>query len=83
MRAGNLSMFILLAAMMAGCATPTEQAARASREVDRMMLVYGPACEKLGFRSNTDPWRNCIIGLSQKDDAYRTNNNIFYGGYNY
>jgi hypothetical protein len=83
MCAANLSICILLATLVAGCATPAQQAASASREVDRMMLVYGPACEKLGFKSNTDPWRNCVIGLSQKDDAYRYNNNFFYGGYNY
>lgn len=40
-----------------------------------MVQVYGPACEKLGFKSDTDPWRNCIIGLAQKDAA----NNIYYG----
>jgi hypothetical protein len=33
-------------------------------EVDEMIVVYGPACEKLGFQANTDPWRNCVLGLN-------------------
>jgi hypothetical protein len=64
----------LIAIVLAGCATPAEQAAEAERDVERMMLIYGPACEKLGFKANTDPWRNCVIGLSQKDAARQSSN---------
>jgi hypothetical protein len=70
---------VLIAGFMVGCATPEQQAAQAEREAARMMQVYGPACEKLGFKSNTDPWRQCIIGLSQRDLNYRYSNNTFYG----
>lgn len=72
------SVFSVLAAfVLAGCATPAEQAAEAERDVERMMLVYGPACEKLGFKANTDPWRNCVIGLGQRE-ATRQSNNAYY-----
>jgi hypothetical protein len=74
---------VLLTAFVAGCATPAEQAAKAQQEVDRMIFVYGPACEKLGFKGNTDSWRNCIIGLSQKDELYRYNNSIYFSGIYY
>ena len=78
MRASVLSVFIAL--ILAACASPAEQAAQVEREVDRMVLVYGPACEKLGFKANTDPWRNCVIGLSQKD-AVRQGSNAYYHAY--
>lgn len=65
--------------LLTGCATTADQAAQAERDADRMMQVYGPACKKLGFAPDTDPWRNCIIGLSRKDSADR-NYDPFYGG---
>ena len=70
-------LFVLVATIFSGCMTPAEQAAEAERDVERMMLVYGPACEKLGFKANTDPWRNCVIGLGQKDAA-RQSSNAYY-----
>lgn len=78
-----LFIAVLGGAFVAGCASPAEQAARAQQEVDRMLLVYGPACEKLGFKGNTDSWRNCIIGLSQKDESYRYSGSVFFRGYDY
>lgn len=59
-----------IAAALAGCATSAERAAQAQREVEQMVEIYGPACTKLGFTVDTDPWRSCIINLSQRDDAY-------------
>jgi hypothetical protein len=72
---------VSIAAFLAGCATPTpaERAAQQAQEADRMLVVYGPACEKLGFQHNTDPWRNCVIGMSQKEAIDRYSNNAFYG----
>jgi hypothetical protein len=64
-----LMMAVALAAFLSACTTIAEQAAEAQRDVDRMVQIYGPACEKLGFKSGTDPWRNCIIGLGQRDAA--------------
>jgi len=56
-----------IAAAVAGCTTTAQQAAYAESEVARMMQVYGPACGRLGFKADTDAWRNCIIGLAQRD----------------
>lgn len=51
----------------AGCMTQQERAAAVSRDVDDMMQVYGPGCEKLGYRSDSDPWRECVLRLATKD----------------
>ena len=48
--------------------TPTERAARAEARVEQMMVVYGPACDKLGFRREDDKWRDCVLRLSAQDD---------------
>jgi hypothetical protein len=55
-----------LIAALAGCATPTpaERSAQMQKEVDEMILVYGPACEKLGYRPDSDQWRECILKLN-------------------
>lgn len=62
---------LLLAALLAACATPAERAARAERDMDEMMTVYGPACERLGHRANSDAWRDCVLRLAQKDAIER------------
>lgn len=64
---------IALAVVLAGCATPAERAAQMEREIDEMIVVYGPACERLGFGRDSDPWRDCILQLSTKDayERYR------------
>ncbi len=64
MRYGFIILSIIL---LQGCATPEERAARAQAEVEEMITVYGPACEKLGFARNTDPWRECVLRLSARD----------------
>ena len=33
--------------------------------------LYGPGCEKLGYKSDSDPWRECVLRLAQRDDRYR------------
>src|SRR5512147_2357625 len=63
--------WLAVAAVLAGCATPAERAAQMEREVDEMIQVYGPACEKLGFQGDTDPWRDCVLRLSAKDSYER------------
>lgn len=57
-----LSLTLLLAACAA--LTPEERAAKMAQEVDEMIRVYGPACEKLGFPNDSDPWRDCVLRLS-------------------
>ena len=61
---------ILLASLaLISCAamTPQERAARAERDVDAMIATYGPACAKLGFAPESDPWRDCILRLNSRD----------------
>lgn len=63
------NFFILtLCAALASCATQEERALQQQRNIDKMIAIYGPACEKLGFQNNSDVWRNCILQLSAKDD---------------
>jgi len=59
---------LLLITGLAACATPAERAAQMEREVDEMIQIYGPACEKLGYARDTDKWRDCVLRLSAKDD---------------
>ncbi len=67
----RILMFLAVIAALAGCATPAERAAQVQREVDEMIQVYGPACEKLGYKADSDPWRQCILRLSEKDSYQR------------
>jgi len=60
-----------IAASLAGCVTTAERAAQMQAEIDEMVTVYGPACEKLGFQPSTDPWRNCVLGLSSQKSRER------------
>ena len=68
MRAIAASLLLLL---VTGCATQEERAAAVQRDVDDMIRVYGPGCEKLGFKGDTDPWRECILRLAHRDDLQR------------
>jgi hypothetical protein len=62
--------WILVAGVLglAGCATPAERAAQWQAEVDQMVAVFGPACEKLGFKRDEDAWRSCLLQLSERDE---------------
>ena len=60
-----------IACVLAACSTPQERAAHKQAEVEQMMVIYGPACQRLGYTPNTDPWRSCILSLSAKDDLQR------------
>lgn len=61
------TLLLALAALLASCATPAERAAQVQREVEQMIEVYGPACEKLGYKADTDPWRDCILRLNAQE----------------
>jgi hypothetical protein len=56
---------------VAGCATPEQRAAQVQREVEEMIGVYGPGCEKLGFKTDSDQWRDCVLRLATKDKLER------------
>ncbi len=68
----TLLLPLACAMLLAGCATTAEQSASMQREMDRMMLVYGPACQKLGFSAQSDPWRSCVLQLSTRDELSRS-----------
>ena len=57
-------LYLATALLLTGCATPAERAAQIQREVDEMIVVYGPGCERLGYANGTDEWRSCILRLS-------------------
>ena len=63
------TLLLLALLPLAACAplTPAERAARAEAEMDQMIAVYGPACDKLGFQRDGDPWRRCVLDLSAQD----------------
>lgn len=67
-------IFLSAIALLAACSTPAERSAQMQREVDQMIQLYGPACDKLGYKQNTDPWRDCVLQLNTKDglDRYYT-----------
>lgn len=66
--------------LLAACSTPEQRAAAHLNAVEQMMQEYGPACDKMGFTRNTDPWRNCILQMSNQDDMTRYNA-YYYGSY--
>ena len=65
-----ISLLALLA-LLAACATTAERAAQMQREVDRMVQIYGPACSKLGYKPETDAWRDCVLNLNDQDNIQR------------
>ena len=68
MRALTMSLLVLF---IAGCATQAERAAQVQREVDDMVKVYGPGCERLGYRPDSDEWRECVLRLATNDRLQR------------
>ena len=59
------------ALLLAGCTTPEQKAMTMQAEVNRMMRIYGPACSKMGYTVNSDQWRDCVLQLDAKDEAWR------------
>ena len=58
--------------LMSGCvSTPAERAAKQQREVEQMIEVYGPACDKLGYQKDSDEWRGCVLHLAAQEDYKR------------
>lgn len=68
MRALAVSILMLF---VAGCVTQAERAAQVQREVEELIRVYGPGCEKLGFKTDSDQWRDCVLRLATKDKLER------------
>ena len=73
---------LLVAVATAACSTPQERAAQKQAEMASMMATYGPACSRLGYAVDSDPWRSCILSLSTKDDLQRYGSGPgYYPGY--
>jgi len=65
-----------------GCATPQEQAAKQQAEMDRMIGQFGPACYKLGYPTNSDQWRDCVMRLGAQHGAGRSSvSTSFFGSW--
>jgi len=62
---------IVCALALAACATPGERAAQMQADIDEMIQVYGPACEKLGFQRGSDAWRDCVLRLDTREEHRR------------
>ncbi|HEX8740364.1 MAG TPA: hypothetical protein VF925_09510 [Casimicrobiaceae bacterium] len=69
---------VSVAALVGGCATQAERAAAAQREVTDMIKVYGPACEELGFKADSDAWRNCVPRLADRESDERARRSGFF-----
>jgi hypothetical protein len=67
----TLIMAGLSALLLAGCTTPQQRAANMQAEMNDMIVIYGPACSRLGYAANSDQWRDCILQLSAKEEAER------------
>lgn len=71
-----LSRCLLVACLaLAACATPAERARYMEAEMARRMAEYGPACERLGYVRGENPWRDCVLRLS---DQMEPRYNRFY-----
>jgi hypothetical protein len=76
----SLLPIFLSATLFAACATtPEEQQARAEREANRLKQTYGQTCEKLGYESETNKWRDCLLELESQRLMERMN--WYYPGY--
>lgn len=58
MRLLTVPLGLLLAATLAGCATPQERAAK-------VIAKYGPYCQGLGLKVGSEPFAACV----QQEDA--------------
>ena len=66
----TFALFVVMI-FLAGCVTQAERAAQVQRDVDDMIRVYGPGCEKLGYKPDSDLWRDCVLRLATKDSLER------------
>lgn len=57
----------LAALLLSACSTPAQRAAQRAAEAEQMLLIFGPACERIGYVANTDPWRSCVVQMNQTD----------------
>jgi len=66
---------------LSACSTPQERAAQAQTEIEQMMVVYGPACSRLGYANGSDQWRSCILSLNARNELQNYGPYPHYYGY--
>lgn len=54
---------VLIALFLAACATPEQRAASSKWYADN---IYGPQCEGLGMKKDTDEYRSCLVQMATK-----------------
>lgn len=54
--------YLLIAFVLVGC--NAQQVAM--EKTERMERVYGPSCEKLGYKPGTEQYADCLIKLSDR-----------------
>lgn len=64
---------------LSGCTTPQDRALAQQAEVERMMAEFGPACTRVGYTPNTDPWRDCIVQSAARSGRSGVSTSIFGG----
>lgn len=55
--------YLLIAVLLGGCATPEQRAASSKWYADN---IYGPQCEGLGTKKDTEEYRACIVQMATK-----------------
>jgi hypothetical protein len=60
-------------AFLVACASEAELLAEKQRDIDQMVRIYGPECERLGYGPNSDQWRDCVLRLNTKDTVEKGN----------
>jgi len=78
----RLAGWLGIACLLVACTTPQEHAARMQAEMTQLIAIYGPACTQLGYAANSDPWRECVLHLSTREELHQLGNNSgVYGGW--
>lgn len=54
---------MLVLAILAGCASPRQAA---EQDTDRAIRTYSSSCQKLGFKSGTPEFGQCILKMRER-----------------
>ena len=60
-------------------ASTEQQAAQAQQDAQKMVQIYGPACQTFGYQADTDQWRSCVMNMSASYYGYP----YYWGPYSY
>ena len=79
----QISKCLVLAATLAlaACTTPQQRAERLQAEMAELIAIYGPACDRLGYAQNSDPWRECVLQLSTREELRQIGTGPGYYGH--